>query len=273
MNVSVSTSAGCACTVSVPVGVTWVTITGGLNSTGQGTASFTVSANSTGAQLSTTLTIAGQPFTLTELAAAATCNYSLSENNQSFPSTGGGPFSVTVTTTAGCAWTVTVPSGVTWVTINTGLNSTGSGATSFTVASNSSALRSTTLTIAGQSFTVSEAAGQSPGHPAFFNGEVPVGTGGVYYLQFPDGNVFGYYNYQGYPPFFYSYSLGFEAFIDGGNGAAYLYDFTSSHWWYTNPSLFPYLYDFTLNNWLFYFTNSTSPRYFSDITTGKIISQ
>ncbi len=119
-------------------------------------------------------------------------------------------------------------------------------------------------------FTVTQAGTQT--HPAFFNGEDAL-SGGVYYLQFPDGNVFGYYNYQGFPPFFYSYSLGFEAFIDGGNGAAYLYDFSSGHWWYTTPSLFPYLYDFSLSNWLFFFTNSTiNLRYFSDLTTGKIIS-
>jgi hypothetical protein len=66
LNVSVSTSAGCAWTVSVLAGVNWVTITAGLNSTGAGTPSFTVSANTTGAQRSTTLTIAGQPFTLSE---------------------------------------------------------------------------------------------------------------------------------------------------------------------------------------------------------------
>lgn len=113
---------------------------------------------------------------------------------------------------------------------------------------------------------------QSTGHPSFFNGEVSVG-GGVYYLAFPDANVFGYYNYADYPPIIFSYSLGFEGVIDGGNGQIYLYDFTSSHWWYTSAGLFPYLYDFTLNNWLFYFTNSTTPRYFSDLTTGKIITE
>jgi hypothetical protein len=48
---------------------------------------------------------------------------------------------------------------------------------------------------------------------------------------------------------------------------------------YTSSTLFPYLYDFTLNNWLYYFPNTTNPghyttnpRYFSDLTTGKIIS-
>ena len=70
-----------------------------------------------------------------------------------------------------------------------------------------------------------------------------------------------------------------EAVIDGGSGAAYLYDFSSGHWFYTSSSLFPYLYDFTLSNWLYYLpaTNNpghytSNPRYFSDLTTGKIIT-
>ena len=113
--------------------------------------------------------------------------------------------------------------------------------------------------------------------PAFFAGEVALGSG-VEYLQFPDGNVFGYYNLANFP-IFYHYDLGFESFVDGGNGSAFLYDFASRHWFYTSPSLFPYLYDFTLNAWLYYFPNTTepghytsNPRYFSNLTTGKIIT-
>jgi hypothetical protein len=85
-------------------------------------------------------------------------------------------------------------------------------------------------------------------------------------------------NYTYFPTVFYHYDLGFEAFVDGGNGAAYLYDFISGHWWYTSSSLFPKLYDFTLGNWLFYLPASgnpghytTDPRFFSDLTTGIII--
>jgi hypothetical protein len=77
----------------------------------------------------------------------------------------------------------------------------------------------------------------------------------------------------------YHYDMGFEAFIPGTGSDVYLYDFASSHWWYTSAGLFPYLYDFTLNNWIFYFTDSknaghysTNPRYFSDLTTGMIIT-
>jgi hypothetical protein len=113
----------------------------------------------------------------------------------------------------------------------------------------------------------------------FFTGEVSL-TGGVYYLQFPNGNVFGYYNFPGFP-ILYHYDMGFESFIDAldGNAGAYLYDFASGHWFYTSPLLFPYLYDFTLNAWLYYFPNTresghytTNPRYFSNLTTGKIIT-
>jgi uncharacterized repeat protein (TIGR01451 family) len=113
--------------------------------------------------------------------------------------------------------------------------------------------------------------------PAFFSGEVSLGSG-VYYLQFPDGSLFGYYNFVA-GSIFYHYDMGFEAFIPGSTADLYLYDFTSSHWWYTSSTLFPYLYDFTLNSWFYYFPSTTNPghytsnpRYFSNLTTGKIFT-
>jgi hypothetical protein len=116
-------------------------------------------------------------------------------------------------------------------------------------------------------------------HPPFFAGEVNFG-GNVYYLKFPNGNLFGYYNYKFFPVI-YHYDLGFESFVDAsdGNAGAYLYDFTSTHWFYTNSGLFPYLYDFTLSNWLYYFPDTknaghytTNPRYFTNLGTGKIFT-
>jgi hypothetical protein len=44
---------------------------------------------------------------------------------------------------------------------------------------------------------------------------------------------------------------------------------TSSHWWYTSSTLFPYLYDFNLDSWIYYFSGTTNPRDFSNLTTGK----
>jgi hypothetical protein len=113
--------------------------------------------------------------------------------------------------------------------------------------------------------------------PTFFAGEAPLGSG-VYYLQFPDGNLFGYYTFVT-SSIFYHYDMGYEAFIPGSASDTYLYDFTSGHWWYTSSSLFPYLYDFTLKTFIYYFPNTTNPghytanpRYFSNLTTGKIFT-
>jgi alpha-tubulin suppressor-like RCC1 family protein len=112
---------------------------------------------------------------------------------------------------------------------------------------------------------------------AFFAGEVSLGSG-VYYLKFPDGNSFGYFNFPA-SSIVYHYEMGFEAFVPGSASDIYLYDFTSSHWFYTSTTLFPYLYDFTLNSWIYYFPSTTNPghytthpRYFSNLTTGKVFT-
>jgi hypothetical protein len=110
---------------------------------------------------------------------------------------------------------------------------------------------------------------------AFFNGSVNLGSG-VYYLQFPNNNLFGYFTFVA-SSIVYHYDMGYEAFIPGSASDIYLYDFASGHWLYTSSTLFPYLYDFTLNTWLYYFPDTknpghytTNPRYFSNLTNGQI---
>jgi streptogramin lyase len=81
-----------------------------------------------------------------------TCTYTLGAGGAAFPSSGGSG-AVNVTTTSGCAWNTSgAPS---WVTFATG-SGTGSGTASYTVAANSAADRSGTVTIAGQTFTIEE---------------------------------------------------------------------------------------------------------------------
>jgi hypothetical protein len=113
--------------------------------------------------------------------------------------------------------------------------------------------------------------GAAPPAP-FFTGEAAL-SGGEFYLQFPSGNVFGYYSFQFYPILYHD-GLGYESFLDAhdGNAGAYFYDFASGHWWYTSPSVFPDLYDFTLSAWLYYFANTTNPRYFANLSTQKIFT-
>jgi hypothetical protein len=48
------------------------------------------------------------------------------------------------------------------------------------------------------------------------------------------------------------------------------------HWWYSSANLFPYLYDFTLSTFIYYFPDpghyTNNPRYFSNLTTGKVFT-
>jgi hypothetical protein len=113
--------------------------------------------------------------------------------------------------------------------------------------------------------------------PAFFTGEVSLGSN-VEYLEFPNSTVFGYYTFVA-SDIFYHYDMGYEAFAFNSTPNMYLYDFTSGHWWYASNTLFPYIYDFTLSAWIYYFPNTKSaghytaePRYFSNLTTGKIFT-
>ena len=100
---------------------------------------------------------------------------------------------------------------------------------------------------------------------------------GIYYLQFPNGTLFGYYGYLS-SGWIYHMDMGYEYVLPSGDSSngVYFWDLSSSHWFYTNPGSFPYLYDFTLNAWLYYFPNTanpghytTNPRWFANMTTGK----
>lgn len=106
------------------------------------------------------------------------------------------------------------------------------------------------------------AAAPAPFVDPFFEGHVSVGNG-VDYLQFTNGNIFGYYSPQ-YYPYVYHMDMGWEDFVDANDGQAgvYMYDFASTHWWYTSPSLFPYLFDFTLNAWLYYYPDPNNPGHY-----------
>jgi hypothetical protein len=64
---------------------------------------------------------------------------------------------IAVTAPAGCGWTAT--SGAGWITIASGASGTGNGTVRFTVAANTGPGRTGALTIAGQTFAVTQASG------------------------------------------------------------------------------------------------------------------
>ena len=160
--VSVTAAAGCPWTAVS--NNAWITITGGSGGTGNGTVTYNVAAN-TGVARTGTLTIAGQSFTVNQ---ASGCTYSISPGSTAPGSGAVTGTTVSVTATAGCPWTAV--SNDAWLTITGGASGTGNGTVTYNVAANTGPGRTGTLTIAGQTFTVTQASGctysLSPGSAA-----------------------------------------------------------------------------------------------------------
>jgi regulation of enolase protein 1 (concanavalin A-like superfamily) len=96
---------------------------------------------------------------------STSCVYALSGTSASPPAAGGGT-QVTVTTTSGCSWTAA--SNVAWVAVGPA-SGTGTGTVIATVAANTSTTpRTGTFTVAGQTFTINQAAAvvAAPAAPA-----------------------------------------------------------------------------------------------------------
>lgn len=150
---SSAVTAGSGCAWTAVSNASWIAVTSGASGVASGTAAFSIAANTTTTSRTGTLTIAGATFTVTQSGA---CVFSISPTSQSIVASGG-TGSVAVTTTPGCGWTSS--SGVAWVTVSSGASGTGSGSVGFSVAANTAiTARSGTLTVAGKTFTVNQAA-------------------------------------------------------------------------------------------------------------------
>ena len=148
---NVATSAACAWTATSS-DESWLIVTDGSMGTGDGIVRFKAGYNS-GAERSGTITIAGQPFTVTQGSQTPSCTFSLSSPSANFgPTSESG--SVNINSGTGCSWTVV--SNVSWITINGGANRSGSGSVSFSIASNKGLARSGTVTAGGQTFTINQ---------------------------------------------------------------------------------------------------------------------
>ncbi len=150
---NVTTGSGCAWTATS--NTSWITVTGGSSGSGNGTVNYSVGANTGAADRFGTITIAGQTLTVYQRAGAA-CTYAISPTSQSLGASSG-TGSVSVTTGSGCTWQAS--SGASWITVTGGSSGSGNGTVNYSVAANTGTDRSGTLTIAGQTFTVTQAAG------------------------------------------------------------------------------------------------------------------
>lgn len=153
--ITITTTAGC--TWSATSNATWLTVTGSTTGTASGTVTFAVTAN-TGTGRSATITVGGQQATVQQSGTPgpAPCDSAIAPVGQSFGAPGGASSPISVTAAAGCAWTARSTDA--WITVTGGATGTGNGTVTFSVAANSGAARTGTITIAGQTFTVNQEA-------------------------------------------------------------------------------------------------------------------
>ena len=168
---SITTTSSCPWSSQSNAG--WITITTATGGTGNGSVGFTVSGNTTSSQRTGTLTVAGRTFTVTQ-AANTSCTYALGAASQTVLP-GGGQASVTLTTGTSCFWTATTTDG--WMTLSQA--GSGSRTITFTVTPNSSgSSRTGTLTIGGQTHTVTQGSATAPVSPRNLRVVIAINSGG-----------------------------------------------------------------------------------------------
>ena len=132
----------------------WITITSGSSGSGNGTVYYSVSANSSSSSRTGTITIYGASSYTFTVYQSGICTYSMSSTSQSVGNSGG-TYYISVYTSSGCSWTAT--SNTSWITITSGSSGRGNGTVSYSVSTNtSSSSRTGTMSIAGQTFTVTQ---------------------------------------------------------------------------------------------------------------------
>ncbi|OPY81784.1 MAG: hypothetical protein A4E65_01055 [Syntrophorhabdus sp. PtaU1.Bin153] len=153
---SVAVTAPTGCSWTATSSASWLTVASGNTGSGNGTVRYSVAANTSTSLRTATITIAGRTFTVTQqgTSSATSCTYSVAAANVTVPASAT-TASVRVTTQTGCSWTAT--SGASWLRITSGSTGSGSGSVTISIAANTSRTsRSTTVTIAGRSFTVTQ---------------------------------------------------------------------------------------------------------------------
>jgi hypothetical protein len=166
-SVTIATSAECSWTALIDVN--WISFTSPAAGSGNGTVAFAVRLND-GAQRSGSIAIGTQRSSIVQASSpppappspppappppAPACTYVLSPtfDNVSWNDGAGG---LSVLTTPTCSWTAL--SQVGWLTIAGGSSGTGTGSVSYRFLMNPGPARTGTLTIAGRTFTVFQAA-------------------------------------------------------------------------------------------------------------------
>jgi len=143
--------AGCAWSAASLAG--WITITSGASGSGNGIVNYSVAPNDSSTSRKGTLAIAGRTFTASQ--PGVVCSWSIDPRSISVPGDGAIGNAISVTTNApDCGWTAR--SNVGWIFVTSGTNGIGNGTVNYTVGVNTGGFRTGTITIAGQTFTVTQ---------------------------------------------------------------------------------------------------------------------
>jgi all-beta uncharacterized protein len=160
---TIPVTAASTCAWTATSSATFVTITSGGSGTGNGSVNYSIAAN-TGAARSGSITVNGTALNFSQsaanLIAPAGCAVTVSPTSVKINS-GGGSADITVATVSNCSWTATSNASF----ISTSASGAGSGTAKITATANGGASRSGTVTIGGQTVTVT----QDPGVFAAFN--------------------------------------------------------------------------------------------------------
>ena len=147
------TASNAACAWSLVNTNPWISITSATNGTGSATVNYLVDANPNPLGRTGTVVIAGQTFTVTQ--SGVTCTYALTPTNVAH-SSAGGTGSVSIATGASCAWTVRTTND--WIQFTSPTNGTGHGSFNYALLANWNTARTGTVTVAGQTLRVTQAA-------------------------------------------------------------------------------------------------------------------
>ena len=167
----VNTNTGCAWTAVS--NNSWIAIVGGASGNGTGAVSYQVSPNTTSAARTGTMTIAAQTVTVIQAAGTA-CAYSISPSSNSVQALGATSSILLTANPSSCPWTVVVAtSASSWLHVTSPTSGTGPLSINYTVDANTTTQsRTGTITLAGQTFTLTQAGGASANAPNIAQGGI-----------------------------------------------------------------------------------------------------
>jgi hypothetical protein len=136
----------------------WLTFSGAVSGSGNGTIPYSIAANPTTQARTGVVSIAGQIFTISQL--GVSCTYSLSPTNRDH-GPGATSGALNVNTALACSWNASTTNS--WITILPGTNNVGAGIVNYALSANPDAPRTGVILVVGQSFTIHQSGGQPLG--------------------------------------------------------------------------------------------------------------